>query len=433
MGFSLASRFRGVIKTCLVLAFLFFAAVQTLHANSEYSPENHGYNQGIWALLGIPYGQVVDVDVDTSTPENHTNFVGAGSDQFAQEDWQAFGAEPEYLVSRAEQISSARLTRISDDWAFANVDGRPTHQYSRRQAWNTNMSMIEVGNAVLDAHDYRIIVPEIQLSTARVWSRTNPQLMYGIYFGPEPNVVASWNVLTGALDRLMTLSDHTDCSFGNQEGNPSTNEKVIVACDHKYNGEKHLIALDLRNRVQLGVVQQEWNYNWAGYSDSGDYIIVENNASGAPSSLIRYDANFQNPLPLGRSSHGDFGRDADNGGDIYAMIKGDGFEMIRLSDGFRQYLSLSGVSGVGNGHLSCRSVERSGWCYFSSYGVGGKLGAVRFSFESPDIEIWGFHRSSSDAYPSQPKATVSPDGRKILFTSDWYGYGQTTDYVLEID
>lgn len=389
------------------------------------------------AVLELPFSQVVDLHLYRPSASNsRNNFVTSGDAQVGQQDEQAFGREPEYLEERVERISGARLKRISDTAVFAAISsGRPTHQYSRRQSWNAGMSLLEVGNALLDADTYQIVNPEIQLSTARVWSHTEPHLMYGIYYGPEPNILASWNVRTDRIQALIELDGHTNCSFGNQEGNLSINEKVVVACDHKYSNEKHLIAIDLRNKVQLGQIAQDRDYNWAGYSESGNYIIVENNAPGssAPSELLRYNARFRHRTPLGRSSHGDFGRDADTGEDIYAMIRGNGFEMIQLSDGYRQYLELSAVSSTGGGHLSCRSTGRPGWCYFSSYGNEGQLGAVRFSSKFPDIEIWGYHRSSSGSYAAQPKATVSPDGKKILFTSDWYGYGQTTDYVLEIE
>ena len=39
----------------------------------------------------------------------------------------------------------------------------------------------------------------------------------------------------------------------------------------------------------------------------------------------------------------------------------------------------------------------------------------------------------SDSYDAQAKLSVSPSGRKIIFTSDWWGRGEINDYVISID
>jgi len=132
------------------------------------------------------------------------------------------------------------------------------------------------------------------------------------------------------------------------------------------------------------------------------------------------------------------------------MISWDYITYIRLKDGVRVNLDVSNPSSpiAGHGHISCRNIHRPGWCFFSSYDES-RVGAVKLGIDSSAgtytdnrglqvftglgvVEHWGFHRSSSGAYDSTPKASASPTGTKVIVTSDWYGRGEINDYTLSV-
>ncbi len=75
-------------------------------------------------------------------------------------------------------------------------------------------------------------------------------------------------------------------------------------------------------------------------------------------------------------------------------------------------------------HLSMRALERPGWVYVSSYKEIG----TRFSDEIFAVKLDGsravqrFAHTHSDAstYRSEPHAVPSPDGRRVMWASNWY-------------
>jgi hypothetical protein len=144
-------------------------------------------------------------------------------------------------------------------------------------------------------------------------------------------------------------------------------------------------------------------------------------------------------------------------------VNGDGIGhvvMVRLSDG-----AVTSLTDPGNGtsipyeayasHISCRDIYRPGWCYVSYYpGAGERYGdeviAVKMD-GSGTVERFAHHHSdfgnftgtagpyeAADPdfdYRSEPHAVPSPDGRRVLFASNWLdhgtGGGPIEDYVID--
>jgi len=341
---------------------------------------------------------------------------------------------PSLAESRIEPPSGLTLTRVSSNAHLGVTNGRGRHQYSKRQAWNSDESIIMVGESLIDADNYEVLVQPIPMSSARNWSNTDSDLMYGIQFNPDPNNFVSWNVRTNELKLLRRFDGFVKCSLGNGEGNISNNDQyVVIACNKKSNGAKTLISYDISNDVVLGTLAAKDSYNWVGVSQTGEYILVENNKYPDPvKEILRYDLEFGSEKSLGSRRHGDFGID-DQGRDVYAMIRHSYIFYVRLVDGERFILPISDDDNpIGSGHLSCRNLNRPGWCYYSAY-KDTRLGSVKISDSDSTVQEWGFHRSSSDEYVSQPHVTPSPSGTKILFASDWYGRDEISSYSIVYD
>ncbi len=347
-----------------------------------------------------------------------------------------------------------RLTRITDNTARESSDLHPLrHHYSKRQAWNQDETLIDLGSRIVDAKTYQEALPYEPLSSARNWSSLNPDMLIGIRYRAKGNELVTFNVRTKEYDSIHTFDEYDKCTFGQGEGNVTGDDRrVVVTCVSDESGKTHIIAFDIAERRELGTLVAKKNLNWASFSPSGDYILVENNTYPDPApQIIRYDPQLGSPMILldGKSEHGDFAVNAD-GDEVYVMLDKSDIRYLRLADGLAVSLGKKGrLAALGFGHISCRAVQRPGWCYFST-SEHKLLGAIRLGTPKPTgfptrltrqpsgadgviVEIWGYHRSSEKDYADYAKASVSPSGRSILFTSNWNGEHLDDDYILEVD
>lgn len=361
---------------------------------------------------------------------------------------------PVYLTPVHEPSTNMILTQITDNArAGENALPRLTHHYSKRQAWNLDETLIDLGGRILSAQSYQPVLNYEPLSSARNWSNVYPDKLIGIRYHPKANSIASFNVSTEQYEELARFEGYDKCSFGQAEGNLTNDDsKVLVSCTNVETDQIELIAYDLENRVILGTLIAEENFNWASFSQSGNYIVAENNTHPDPNPvLIRYSTTLENPVLLSTNpAHGDLALDAD-GNDLYVMIYSNTIQTVRLADRYITVLPIGGHSQgtIGSGHVSCRALDRPGWCYLSTY-TERRLGAVQLAKDATPVsqdlfpldqklmakatayEHWGYHRSTINSYRAIAKASVSRSGQKILFTSDWYGEQEPNDFVLEL-
>lgn len=432
------------------------ATASALTANESDNPKQESENS-------TAESNAVGEQTTTSTvsvPENTSNQTNAIQFHYPTAEPHIYGIDtnsstsvPRYRQTENGTVQGVTLTRVSDNSVFNLTNGKARHQYSKIQAWNINETLLDVGGKLIDAETYEIVRNYVPLSSARNWSNIDPHLIYGIYYSPKANKFGVYNVETDVLTEIRSFGEYEECNLGEFEGNITEDDsKVVLYCEN--NSEKKLIAFDIRNNKILGEIVPKWSFNWAGYSQSGSYIIVENNPTGSTTSddeLIRYNADFSGETKLtDKRAHGDFGYD-DNGDDVFVMISWDYVFYVRLRDGARVNLASTGPQNqAGHGHISCRAVKRRGWCYASSMhesrvgafklGIPESAKPIGKTFEDFDLyegvasfELWGFHRSSSSEYAVQPKASVSPSGTRIIITSDWYSNGEINDYVLQFN
>ncbi len=117
---------------------------------------------------------------------------------------------------------------------------------------------------------------------------------------------------------------------------------------------------------------------------------------------------------------------------------------VRLRDG--RVTPLSDPTGEAPvSHVSTRNLDRPGWAYVSYYKESGK----RFSDEVVAVKLDGslqverlahLHTSAAGCYRCEAHPVPSPDGRRVLFASNWArdcasGCGPATvigDYVIAV-
>lgn len=345
-------------------------------------------------------------------------------------------------------IEMVRLTGDADPLPNGVVD---THSYSKRQPWNSDESLIVLSQSLYNSETGVRVKENIPVSTERNWSNTIPNVMYGIVYDPEPNNFGRWDVGSDSVEIIRTFDEYEQCSMGQGEGNISNNDRwVLISCRKSGDDRYTLLSFDIEKNEIIGTLYAAEDFNWGSFSQSGKWILVENSKIGNPVyRLIRYRPDFTQETVISDTNveHGDLGLDYAVR-DVYVMINQSNLYFIDLDTGATTLLQVGGGSeNLGFGHVSCRNIQRIGWCYVSTHG-SGSIGAFRVGINSLNIaatiakffgrgnvglgayENWGFHNSTASDYQSQPKAAVSPSGRQIVFTSDWQGSTVASDFIL---
>ncbi len=357
-------------------------------------------------------------------------------------------AMPNYLSSFQETQFGTVSTRVATKSALG-ITNNPTHSYSKRQAWNIDESFLVVRGVLLDAETYRVI-RSLPVSSEFNWSNLNRSWIYAIaYTSGKGNDFVRYDVEEDKKVSLRLFSNHNSCSFGSGEGNLTNDDRfVVIRCDST------LYSFDIRDNKILGQISIQPDFNWAGFSQLGNHIIVSNNAGGERN-VEFYDKFFKNKRSKNylRFGHGDFGLD-EEGNEVYFQTTWNYLFYDRLSDLKRVWVIGNESVVFAHGHISCRNLKRPGVCYFSlsNYGLigsvrvpaltsdaqyittnWGKDGKSGYKVNNNKFEIWGHHRSDGNIYDAQPKASVSPSGRQIIYNTNWFDKGEITSIVVRPD
>jgi hypothetical protein len=358
---------------------------------------------------------------------------------------------PDFGVRVSSATANTSLRRVTNN-DLDSENSPQKHQYSRRQVWNIDETLVDLGSKILHYETLTPAIPFEPMSSERNWSNVYPNLMIGLQFNPKLNELVTFDLVTKKYELVHKFNEYDHCTMGEAEGNLSDDdERLVLTCQLRDSEEKDIIAYSLLKREVLGTLRAKENMNWASFSHTGNYILVENNNYPEPDrELLRYNPDFTDPLLLSKNpEHGDFGLD-ELGNDVFVMIQDREILYIRLADRLPVKLLISGWFSprLGYGHISCRSNLRPNWCYISTYS-GTQVGAVKIGSPGPlkkrplklhakaingpkVYEHWGFHNSTKHNYESQAKASVSPTGTKVIFTSNWLDEQTINDFVLEI-
>lgn len=197
-----------------------------------------------------------------------------------------------------------------------------------------------------------------------------------------------------------------------------------------------LYAGDCQPDPEWGEVEPDW----VGVSPLGRYLVVQWKRDGITrcSGMETFDlqtGNFVGRVYDGHQ-HGDLGIDSDGTTEFFMT-----FEMSSTFDNNRPAIGMRELPGTptvsqpsylqvldwGNaGHISCRGPNGVGLISCNGWNVNGWNPFERelfLQYTDGSVLRLAHHRSSSCGYWVQPRASISRDGRYIVFTSDW---GQET-------
>lgn len=323
---------------------------------------------------------------------------------------------PGYLKTIHDSKYGVDITRISDATIF-NVEKNSYklwNHYPKDQAWNADMSLITLNNGyfLLNGDDYSVYKTFSNGLYESRWSNIDPDIKYFC----EGNKLKKTNIETEEITTIRQFPGY-NLTIGPWEGNISADDKYVVVT-HESGGSAVKASL---YDIELDSVISEMEFSgngadWVTITPSGEYIVASNNVTDR---IEVYDLQFNFLRNVGSSTqHGDFGVDSE-GNEVWVQVIP--VSMHRLSDGKSTRLLIENTGG----HISGRGFNNPGWALvdFGIYtGGSGSIGYTGLT-ELAEIKLdgsgivrhFGHARSSFGSH----MGTVSPDGKKIIFNSDW--------------
>jgi len=345
-----------------------------------------------------------------------------------------FGSVVTRLTDRINQQDTPLVNSKGERLSRGNQ-----HPYPKTQAWNSDMTMFRMRYRLYDAKTLQELpitsgtnnlsqLYNINGSLSEMkWSNVYPNIFYGVSGSEFWKGTIDRATNTIHYDKLYNFEkgniSYDNFTLGKYEGNIDFNDEYVVFAARK-TGEKYLTAIVydmVLNKVKKTVdfPQAEWPdegqvFDWISVSPFGNHILM---SSGGK--MNQYDMDLKHIRELSSNAgHGDLGVDQ-NGDEVYVQFEfgaDNGIWIYRLKDGYNIRLLPDKYNG---GHVSCRNYNRKGWCYVSTtHTKNREVFAVKLDYSGPDNHIVNrFVQTHTSRHNSM--ANVSPDGRRILFSSDW--------------
>lgn len=358
---------------------------------------------------------------------------------------------PNYLssvtdTSVPDAISIKRITQYEPNW-----DWYPIHDYSKIQPWNADASIYRfAAAAIYNANTHQMIreLPGSQIYPC-YWSNTNPDLLYSFR---ESGYVRTYSVSNNTVTDMNTdIQGYDIVKLGPGEGNIDKNDKY-VALIGKSGTDMDVIVFDLQLNqiIHTETFAGAWGnsndvpdyVDWVSVSQSGDYVGImwnHNTTSQANPFNNHYGVELYNTTNMQYlrriaiyGNHGDFGY-AQNGDEVFVQFWGPTgtLNMYYLNGNGRVILSTND-DFAGEGHVSCRNINRPGYAYVSQdeENRSGQIIAIKLD-NSGLVEHFGHHFGTASSYLKSPMPVPAPNGDKVMFKSDFGDPTADVIYVFE--
>ena len=353
---------------------------------------------------------------------------------------------PDYLETYKDKNFHSKVTRISD----RTIESANDHPYPKQgSAWNSNMTILRMGYRLYNSTTFEELpITKGSDGTAYAnigspahgtgdirWSHSNPNIVYVLSSNKKfISVKINKERDNSSLEQeFVDLSSYEDVSFGHNEGNLDYADQYIVFSAKKPNDDSVYALLykigDENISWEKKIAHASWSaksstpnyFDWITVDPLGEYIV-----SSLDNKIYRYNMQLEGEQLLAEeASHGDIGIDQ-NGDAVYVQFRFHGEEGIwsyNLKNLNKIKLLPSKYNG---GHISCRNYQRSGWCYMNGSEEGYReVFAIKLDDGSGTVQRYAQTHMSFKNH-DYAQVNVSPNGKKVLFASDW-------DIEAEID
>ncbi len=362
---------------------------------------------------------------------------------------------PGYLVGITDPTFGSTVRRVSDNHAFRSTGMWLRQSHAKLQPWNSDGTRLLLGYTdpgfLIDGRTYAFDGQLLHKASSGVWSNVDPDTFYSV----QGNQLLRISARSGRSEVAHDFAGWTSVDIGHGEGSPSNDDRSIalIASDAE---RVAVIVYDLvRDEVVSTLPMPRWageGLDWAAVSQSGSYVVLNwvEDGAGRGRGIDVYDRDLRFVRHLADvSEQGDLGYDA-AGQEVYVTFdpargKRDGDQQrivaLGLEDGRMRLLQRTDWVGT---HVSCRNLERPGWCYVSDAsadapraGTGGfdEIFALKLDGSGTVQRFAHAHQSKGVPYDWTTLAVPSRDGTRVLWASDW-GLGTVAPayaYVASFD
>lgn len=318
--------------------------------------------------------------------------------------------------------------------------------YAKRTAWNRDQSLLFLsrGYRLLDGTTYADLGQRSGPGNFN-WSRTEPTKAYATQ--NNANTLDKWDMVANTKTVEYTFPGYVHVTLGKGEGNLSNDGRYAALTGRKADGTWWIIRYDFVARAHIErQFTPSGSYDDATMSPLGTYVVMSHTPGSVGQStrgMWVYDTATLAPVRqvTPRSSHFDVGLATDGDEVIVTVADSGNSDQVVMWDmeTTAKTVLLPSTTGWRYGHISCRNHDRPGWAYISAYGDSGRetapghdqVAAVRLdptaTGDAP-LELYAMSHHSSygdnnseDNYVRSPMACPSPDGKRVVFTSEWLG------------
>lgn len=356
-------------------------------------------------------------------------------------------AKPGYLKSYTEPVFGTKVTRITGDpgtaIASGGMWGTDVHnEYSKVQAWNADQSLIYIetnrdnggtGSVFLDGNTYQPKFSARCPGNECRWHPLDPTST--IYAGK--GVVGYWFPQTNTKMVIQSFPGYGELYIGPWEGNLSLDGSIIVLSGTAPDGTEVAFAYDLVRRIKypdIKVLNFGNTLDWASISPKGGYVVMSFSEDDH-TAITDLQGNLVTSFSAGHPSHDDMTVDAN--GDEVAVGKAVSFPYggmivkVRLKDGAITKLTTGGYGR----HSSTRDTTFR-FAAVSSFEPDaapykGEIALV--NLDGSAVYRLAHHYTVVTDYEAEAIPTISPDGTRVIFSSNWGASSARPVQVYVID
>lgn len=327
--------------------------------------------------------------------------------------------------------------------------------YPKVQSWNKDMTLIRISNRLYNADtliESSLTSQYYSNSTASKglcsrssdyfrWSSVESNIFYVLNSSRKFIKATINDNKIDCTNSIESFRDYEVIHIGPHEGNIDNRDKYVVFIAKKRNNKAvYVILFDIEEEKRIWTKKLENNWwinvkgrwklssiDWISVSPSGKYIVLnESKINGASGGMYRYDINFKNKVKLqykrhnkllSQGGHGDMGYDTDGNEVLIQFIAGLGIYQFNLDN--PKEIGTNILSPYGGGHISCRNIERKGWCYITTHAKQYRsIFALKID-GSKDETVQAFTQTHMSEDINKIFGSPSPDGTKVIFNSDW--------------
>ena len=343
-------------------------------------------------------------------------------------------------------------------------------EYSQLQVWNADMSLMFLGGKYLvdtKTGEIRHEVDFYPLYGAGIrWSTTDPRILYATG-GSESCPAAIWayklnitenSVSNSRIELVHCFSEYAELEKDSSYEELSDNGRFIGLLARTGNDDYEIFAYDLIDKQKRAVFRLPAGtaVDWVAVSPSGRYMLVLWRGTGAERyrglEAFDMDMAYLGKVHTG-AGHSDLIWDEqdtewaiiDNSnnymfGDAKYIVKaripdgvvyknGEPDEAATLASG--KTVRLFQLGWRFGTHISCKNRHTPRWCVLTTEDESPTNNKweplhdeiLRVYLDSqnaqPHVERLAHHRSSLKDYWQMPFATSSPDGTRVVFSSDF--------------